>query len=135
MSRSAWGGDAADFDFGPAEVDRRAWRLAGGAQVAPASRDVRIAQPADHFQFDNHLVRDQQAGGKDGDDLAVARDDESALLDGAEPAIFSSTVPEEINGPLPGDDGSDGDADRSMHQPVGVNRSREHEGRSRAGYP
>jgi hypothetical protein len=57
-SRFGLGGDAADFEFGPAEVDRRTERL------APTSfRGGHVAQHDDHLEFDDGQVLDDWGGG------------------------------------------------------------------------
>jgi hypothetical protein len=56
-------GDAADFDFGAAEVGQQAQVLARRPQVVPALRDMHVAQRRDHHEFDNGVVLDQGVGG------------------------------------------------------------------------
>ena len=85
--RSRLGGHAADFYFGPAEVYEQAQGLACRSEVVSALREMHIAQRADDLEFDDDLVLDQQVGGKFANDNVVVKDDDSPLLDGAEPAL------------------------------------------------
>jgi hypothetical protein len=48
---------------------------------------MHVAQRADHLEFDDDLVLDQQVGRRFPDDHVVVRDDNSPLRDGAEPAL------------------------------------------------
>src|SRR5476651_599789 len=46
-----------------------------------------VAQRADHLEFDDDLVLDQEVGGLFANDHVVIKDDDSPLLDDAEPAL------------------------------------------------
>jgi hypothetical protein len=81
------GCDAADFDFGPAEVDQQAQRLAGDPQIIPALGNMHVAQRRDHLEFDDDLVLDYQVGGIFADDHAVVNDHDSPLPDDAKPRL------------------------------------------------
>ena len=50
-------------------------------------REMHVAQRADDLEFDDDTVLDQQVGGKFANDNVVVKDDDSPLLDGAEPAL------------------------------------------------
>jgi hypothetical protein len=69
--------------LGPAEVDQQAQRLARHLQVIPALREMQVAQRADHLEFDDDLVLDQEVGGIFANNHVVIKDDDSPLLDGA----------------------------------------------------
>jgi hypothetical protein len=48
---------------------------------------MRIAQGADHLEFNDDPVLDQEVGGLFTNDHVVVKDNDSAMLDGAEPAL------------------------------------------------
>jgi hypothetical protein len=85
--RSGSADDAADFDFGPAEIDQQAEGLASRPQVIPVLRDMHVTQRANHLGFDDDLVLDQEVGGKFANNHLVVKDHDSPLLDGADPAL------------------------------------------------
>ncbi|MGD0108610.1 MAG: hypothetical protein ABSC06_31905 [Rhodopila sp.] len=105
------GGDAADRDFGAAEVDQEAQGLARRPQVVPALREMHVAQRVDHLEFDDDLVLDEEVGGEFANDQVIVKDNGSPLLDGAGPALshlmgehvlvylFNETMTERIGNP------------------------------------
>jgi hypothetical protein len=80
LSTRKGGGDPADFDFGPAEIDQQAQGLARRPQVVAALRKMHFAQRGNHLKFGDDLVLDQQAGGIFANDHAIAKDDGTPLL-------------------------------------------------------
>jgi hypothetical protein len=81
------GGDTADFDLGPADVDQQAQGLAGRPLVVPALREMHVAQRGDYLEFDDDLVLDYQVGGIFADNHVVVKDYDTPLLDDAEPGL------------------------------------------------
>jgi hypothetical protein len=73
--------------FGPAEVDQQTQELTCCPQVVPALRAMHAAQRADHLEFDDDLVLDQETGGIFANDYVVVKGDDSKLPDGAESSL------------------------------------------------
>jgi hypothetical protein len=48
---------------------------------------MHVAQRADHLEFDDDLVLDQEVSGKFANDHVVVKDHDFSLLDGAEPTL------------------------------------------------
>nr|WP_254073051.1 hypothetical protein [Acidisphaera sp. S103] len=105
------GGDAADFEFGSAKVDREAKQLAGRPWMVSALRDMRVAQRADELEFDDELILDYEVGGIFADKHVVVKDYDSPLLQNAESGLshlmrkgflvdlFNESVTERISNP------------------------------------
>jgi hypothetical protein len=68
-------GDAADFDFGSAEVDLSAQGFTG-RQIVSAVRDMHNAQCTDDLEFNDDLILGHQVGGAFANDrVGVKRSD------------------------------------------------------------
>jgi hypothetical protein len=93
---------------------------------------MHVAQRADHLEFEDDLVLDQEVGGKFANDNVVVEDTDSALLDGAEPALsdlvgkgvvvdlFNEPMTERIGDPESASDDPLGDRSNNRASPSSI---------------